>query len=537
MRDILEYFPLPTPRPGQVQALNYVQDVTAKGFRDIVLECPTGTGKTALAATIAAWSRDNLDIDKKFQPGGYILVQQKVLQDQIEAELNRLGSQTPAALIKASIEYDCPQFKRCSVGMMDRRCPQISLGACSYKQAKGRFLTAPIAVTNYAYFFTERRYVGQVEARHVLILDESHNLSNTLLAQADLVVSGEKLSQFAPDLSEGELGGIRTLDDFLTWLEDDYLPSVEAQAEILAALCEEDEGAREFNDISSHLLKIGAFMERALADRKGWVFWSEENRDHITLTARPLDAAPYFHELVGTQSALRVYLSAYPGPKSIFCRELGLDPTRTAWMKQGSPFAPESRAVHLLGIGSMARKSQEATLPAAVRCLVKLAETYPDRGLVHTHSYKLAEAAVAALQRAGLGDRVVYPKQADQRDEALARHAKQPGAILISPSVGEGFDFRGDLARWQVVLKCPFGSLGSLHTVAKMERDPAWYQAETVKHLLQMCGRICRSSDDFGATYILDSDVDRVLREAGSYLPKWFKAAVLDAEGAPFFVD
>lgn len=539
-RDILDYFPLPVPRPQQVQALQDVQRVVAQGYRDIALELPTGSGKSALAATIAAWSHENLRLSDKHLPGAHILVQQKVLQDQIEAELDRLGSgQEKAALIKASVEYSCPSFKSCSVGLVERRCPCIGLGQCAYKQAKARFLTAKVAVTNYSYFFTETQYVGQIEPRHVLVCDEAHSLARTLLKQVDVVVAENKLSEFAPDITPGELYRVKTLDDFLAWLEDDYQPAVAAQAELLQALNDNEEQVKEAYDVAQHLMKIEAFIERAKTQPNGWVFWREEGRDQqLSLVARPLEAAPYFEQLIGSRAPVRVYLSAFLGSKAIFCQELGLDPKRVAWMRFGSSFLPANRPVHLLDVGPMSRQHAEQSQPAVLRVALKIAKAHSDtRGIFHTNSYRLADAAVEVLRANGLGERVVYPRTAEEREAALAAHAAKPGGILVSPSVGEGFDFRGDLARWQVILKTPYGNLSDQHTLVRAERDPVWYKSETVKHLVQICGRICRSDDDRGESYVLDSDASKVLRETEATLPRWFKAALLTAAGEPFFGD
>ncbi len=513
-----------------------MQDVFNKGYRDIVLEAPTGIGKTAMGATISAWMHAAVSFDHTARPGGYILVQQKVLQDQIERELDRLGGSTRAALIKSSIEYTCPHFKRCSAGLIEKRCACLSAGSCAYRQAKGRFLNAVVAVTNYAYFFTERLYVGNIERRHGLVLDECHSLARSLLRFVDVKISEETLDQFAPEVDARDLRTITTLAEFTRWIAEVYLPAATAQAELLLALNDSDESVQEAYETKQHCLKVGAFLERATRDPSGWVFWDEEDRDRcVSLIARPLDAAPYFEELVGKAAPLRVYMSAYPGEKGVFCRELGLDPQRVAWIRMKSPFDVKRRAVHLLAVGSLSRQNQEQSLPAALRVMVRIAEAHSERGIIHTHSYKLADAAERALREAGMGARIVYPKTADDRDGALKLHAAAPGAILISPSVGEGFDFRGELARWQVIMKTPFASLGDKHVAALAARDSTWYKMETVKALLQTCGRVCRSEDDHGETFILDEDAGRLLRETQNVLPRWFKAAIFTSAGDAFF--
>jgi Rad3-related DNA helicase len=528
-----------------VRALEFVERAYQAGYRDIVVEAPTGIGKGAIGAAVAAWIHAEVSFDHNCRPGAYILVQQKVLQDQIERELDRLGGHNRAALIKASVEYPCPRFKRCSSGLIQRRCDCLAEGSCTYRLAKRRFMGAVVAVTNYAYFFTERLYAGQLEPRHGLVLDECHGLSRIVTRFSDCKVSEEVLERFAPEVKPAELRAARdrclAADGgavaFATWLEEVYLPAAQRQAALLAALKDNEEAAKDVYEVQQHCLKVGAFIERVATAADGWVFWDEERDGKVALIARPLDAAPYFKELVGTAAPLRLYMSAFPGEKAVFCRELGLEPDRVAWLRLKSPFAVKNRAVHLLDVGSMSRAVQEQTLPAAMRVVAKIAAVHPDRGVIHTHSYRLAEAVAEALRVAGLGHRLVYPKAADEREAAMQTHAVTPGAILVSPSVAEGFDFRGDLARWQVIVKVQYPSLGDKHTAALAARDGYWYKMEAAKAFLQTCGRVCRSEDDHGVTFVVDSDIFRLLRETGGGLPRWFKAAIFTRDGTPLFAD
>jgi Rad3-related DNA helicase len=90
----------------------------------------------------------------------------------------------------------------------------------------------------------------------------------------------------------------------------------------------------------------------------------------------------------------------------------------------------------------------------------------------------------------------------------------------------EGFDFAGDLARWQVIMKVPYPNLGDKQVNAKRERDPEWYQLETVKTIVQATGRICRSEDDFGVTYIIDADFEMLWGRYRSFFPEWWTESV-----------
>ncbi len=97
----------------------------------------------------------------------------------------------------------------------------------------------------------------------------------------------------------------------------------------------------------------------------------------------------------------------------------------------------------------------------------------------------------------------------------------------VNPSMTEGFDFSEDLARWQIIAKVPYPSLGDAHVVAKKDQDEEWYILEVVKTIVQASGRVVRSEKDKGVTYILDSDFERVWRENQHMFPKWWSEAVV----------
>lgn len=541
----ITYFPTGEPRPAQVKALDFIDRAYQAGYRDIVVEAPTGTGKSFIASAAALWGQT---LPLEGMPGGYVLVNQKLLQDQMAVDLARFRTDMgKAALIKSAVEYACPKHKLCSLGGTqskdsgsDTPRPKCALrenGNCTYQVAKAAFISAPLSVTNYAYFFTERAYVGKLRPRRVLCCDECHNLARLIIRQVDVTVSTTTLVKFTGQKAAEKLAPqfekLKTLAKFLEWLPSNYLPAVYEHVEDTQAVASGDHGdekmARLAHQVEQHFLKCKAALERIRHDASDWIFWQEEVRDGLDLTARPLEAAPFFKEMVGSGGTLRIYLSAYPGPRRPFCQELGLDPGTVAWISLGSSFPVENRPVFLTTVGSLARARQKETLPAALRMLKRILDKHAnERGIIHSHSYLLAEATAKSLEGTPHAARLLFPKKADDREAALTDHKKRPDSILISPSIAEGFDFKDDLARFQVIIKCPYPSLGDKQVAAKLARDQSWYEAETLKTILQACGRICRSETDHGSTYVLDEDAARLLRQHWDELPRWFTRAIVE---------
>jgi Rad3-related DNA helicase len=59
------------------------------------------------------------------------------------------------------------------------------------------------------------------------------------------------------------------------------------------------------------------------------------------------------------------------------------------------------------------------------------------------------------------------------------------------------------------------------------QRDPKWYTWNTILRLVQAYGRSVRSKDDFANTYVLDSSISYLLKDAHEILPKWFSDAII----------
>ena len=89
----------------------------------------------------------------------------------------------------------------------------------------------------------------------------------------------------------------------------------------------------------------------------------------------------------------------------------------------------------------------------------------------------------------------------------------------------EGFNMIDDLARWQVIAKVPYPYLGDEQVRAKKDADPDWYIMQTCMTIIQACGRVMRSHEDHGVTYILDTDFKRLYLQNSHFFPKWFTAA------------
>ena len=543
-------FPLAVPRACQLEALNFIADSINQGYRDIVVEAPTGVGKSGIGAAVCYWA-GQLDTLRRFSPeragdralatGGYYLVTQKLLQDQLERDFPVFRSVAGGSgtCLKSASEYYCPAFGTCGVGCKvphskdgtTKSCERRKDGSCSYAQAKAAYMSHNLAVTNYAYFLTERMYANQMPNRPVLVLDECHNVERTLLKFPEMVISEKWLERM--EMRVKKAPEFANIQEYAQWLSLTYLPVVqERAANALENLTLAGDGAspverRKLSELVSHSQRVAVAAADMLEDASNWVFWQEDvEREGYSAIAKPLNAAPYMH-LLTEAAPIRVYMSAFPGLRSVFCRSLGLNRDHVAWCALPSDFPVENRPIVMALIGSMSRRNMDESLPPVLRTIEKILKKHgTQKGLIHCNSYALGEAIVRYFSGKPEGRRLRFPRNADDRETAFKQHAASTGAsVLVSPSMTEGFDFKDDLARFQVLAKMPYPYLGDKQTAAKKEMDAEWYAMETIKQVIQMTGRVCRSESDSGVSYVLDADFMRLWEGHEKDFPGWWRDA------------
>ncbi len=528
------FFPLPQIREKQVKALDFFDRMVASGCRDIVIAAPTGSGKSSLGAAIAFWAaQPALKTAIPGDPGAYVLVTQLLLQDQIETDIQRYPANLNSGVsLKAAPAYGCSQFDNCGVGMkMKPPCINVRAKMCNYQCQKSDFLGAQMAVTNYPYLFTERTYVGKMEPRKVVVMDECHSVPDQILNFIDLTLSPSDIQKYAP--SAGRMPSMEDILEFADWLKQAYFPVIKKRIEGFGVKSDmSKEAAKELEELTQHSGRMQNAAREANTDPDNWVFWQEDidtdNGTQRKSIAKPIDSAPYFKRLVGDSGTIRVYMSAYPGAKEPFCRSLGLNPDETAMLSLGSTFPVEHRLFHYMGVGSMSRRCIDETMPAFLRAVEGIVNSHSDeRGIVHSVTYNIGEKIYEYFKGKPAFKRLIFPRKASEREDAYARHceSKEP-TIIVSPSFMEGFDFNEDKARWQIIAKVPYKSLGDKQTMAKMERDPEWYQMSAASSILQATGRVCRSETDHGVTYMLDADFKKFYGSNSYLFPKWFKDAI-----------
>ena len=533
MRSILDYFPLEIPRKAQLSTLKLIQEVIEAGCTDIVIEAPTGVGKTSLGATACFFAADmpeKMYCGSTTKRGGYYLVNQKLLQDQISNDVAKNFKNKDFGSVKSSSTYPCEEYGNCQLGQLAHMQGGAKCDHCPYKQAKSAFMEAKLSLTNYPYFLTEKLFVGDLPPRNVIVLDEAHGLAETLLKYGEVVISDKALKDMG--IRSFEVPIIADKQEFAKWLDEHYVPILKDALEAVKAMSDNKNSqtlSQKLSAIQNMLQKVETCVSSLRRTPDDWAFWIDNTEDEGKVAfCKPLNAAPYM-DLIKKGGVVRVYMSAYPGEKNVFCRNLGLHPDEVAWFSVKSSFPKESRPIIMSGMGSMSRRNIQATLPNMLKAIERILDKHVDqKGCIHCGTYEIGKQIVAHFAGTPTAQRLLFAEKADYRDIVMEMHKSTPApTVLLSPSMTEGFDFAGELARFQILVKVPYASLSDRSVVAKKDKDPDWYAQMALSTTLQAVGRGNRFSGDFCVHYLLDSDFSMLFDRHKSKLPKWFTEAIV----------
>lgn len=511
-------FPFRSYRQGQLEAIEAAQAAFAAGKRFVIIEAPTGSGKSAIAVTLAREAASS-----------YIVTAQKILQDQYVQDFPDL------ALMKGRANYPCliaPTHAAAAPCIAGRKLPECV--QCPYFTAKDEAMAASTATMNYAYYLAELNYAGGFGERSLLVLDEAHNAEAALMNFVQVTLSDTQLALC------GVVGRIPNALDDLEYFDfaAELLPELEARSLLLENQLKVE---RTGSEMSVTLLRNKRWLDgtarrirHLLASyddgEADWVVERTRNGSGQSITFKPVRVDAFAHELLFASTDRALLLSATILDAPTYLRSLGIAPEDAEIITVESNFPPENRPIVLQPSARLTRHHLENDLPRLTDAVARIMAQHPaEKGVIHAHSYRIA-AHLARNLPAEARERIVTHYDSSGRDAALAQHCSSPDAtVLLTPSMTEGIDLAEDRARWQVICKIPYPFLGDLQIKVRTEQDPAWYQWRTCLTVVQAYGRSVRSETDYAVTYLLDADFPAFLRRQKGRLPLWFLEAVRDA--------
>ena len=528
--EIIENFPFSEPRSGQLEIISRIKYAIDNGYRYIILEAGTGTGKSAIATTLA-----NI-----YQPA-YILTMTKQLQSQYAVEFeypmvkgrgnfsckdsnfdDRCDSGT-CQTVPSSQNFACDfgitksPFEEGNFAFSDAHGTPMyfrSNERCNYWNQKARAVQSDITLMNYDYALLELAYVKHFGQRNLMILDEAHNIEDKLMRRMEVQLSNKTLEK---DVKKSIPRSMMNYSDPKEWII--FIQSIYQDYKDMSLTKMPKNKADRINRTK---LRLSELMTNLEENPKNWVVDGADGG----VTFKPLKIDVYANDRLFKYADVCVFMSATILDQELFCRWLGIDFEDVYCLSIKSTFPASERPVHLKTVGPMSQRAIKRTAPKTIPVLEKIIEHHKyEKGLIHTHNYKCQQFIMDHIK----DKRLLDHKSADREYKLRLFEKSKDPLVLVSPSMSEGVDLPYEKCQFQVIYKIPFPYLGDQQIKNRKAQDPKWYAYKTVMTLVQAYGRGMRAEDDYCETYILDSNIRMLLtgRLYRDLIPPFFKEAIV----------
>lgn len=535
-------FPYPEFREGQDSLIDTVISKFESGTKFVIVEAPTGTGKSAIGYTIG-----------RHFVSYYYITAQKILQTQLSNDFGQGGKwagNNPMVELKGRNAYECLFYKQaandphyetskdrlnkireqsltyvdCSVGECKKQrksklkyCQDL----CLYYKQYNAAIIAPSVLMNFHSFIFQTEFVPHWGHKRVLIIDEAHNAEQVLMDYVSIVVN-----DFSYDF---ELPQYDTAEEYLMYFEDIDLKEIISN-KIRNSIKEEDTKKEEY--WTHQLFKYNMFKESVVQHE--WIpKWevkeiSKGGKKYRQIELKPLHIDDFTEKLLFSKVDHVLLMSATILDVDIMCSALGINKSEVYARRLGSDFPVKNRLIHFTPCGSMSFRTKSATLPIMMKKIEQLCSDHSnERGIIHTHNFEIAKYIQSNASKK-LKNRLFFQHNYDSKENMLDSHAKTDDGIIIAPAMHEGLDLKDDLARFQMICKIPYPGLGDNPQLKRrMELNSDYYQYLTALKLVQSYGRCIRSNTDWAKTYILDSDFKSFCNRSSKMLPAWFNEAII----------
>ncbi|MDO5849911.1 MAG: ATP-dependent DNA helicase [Methanobacteriaceae archaeon] len=516
------YFPFENPREGQLETATEIYEAMLKGYKYIILEAGTGTGKSAIAACLASLIGNS-----------YIFTMTKQLQEQYTDDFKHF------ALVKGRGNFKCLNYSQdginetCDMGscILEKKNCSFKVNqfnyasqdlACHYHLQKCNALDSTVVISNYDYMVPELNFVRDFSKRDLMIFDECHNLESKIMSLLTLELTRKELKDEAGvNLSKQTVANLK-LGEYDTWIS------------FIEKVTKKYKKRNEKYKNNSKYSKKSKVLERRIdnfrrfkkfinVDPNNWIV-DYDSRSQI-LSFKPIKIDKYAKDILLKYGDVCLFMSASILDYKQFAKWLGINPDEIYPIRRKSPF-DTSRNPIILFDKNMSYKNLKSNAPKTIPIIKEILEKHKnEKGIIHTVSYQCKDFLMDQLQDTRLIDH-----NNKNRLKALNKFekSKQP-LVLISPSMNEGVDLPGDKCRFQIIYKMPYPSISDKQIKARKNIENKWYDYQTAITLVQTYGRGMRSVNDYCVTYFIDSRLNSFIRrdsKRDNLLPNFFKDAI-----------
>jgi Rad3-related DNA helicase len=491
---------------------------TIQAFNDgkkfVVLRAGTGFGKSLTGIAIA----------KIMNLRTYYIVSTKQLQQQVVDDFpfikKVLGRQNFQCIHADKLQSE-HRDTSCDPGYycgMNKKCPSKS--QCKYQIQRKRAIQSQYSILNYPFYLIDMNYTKQFNTHApagLIILDEADVGEDHLMDFVNVKLKNKIIGE----LGYNPLTVETKFEEFHGSLE---CLSKDIERNIADALLDSRKRyGRQFNmsELTNQLKTVGNLLlkVRLLVDHfdDTWII----ERDNYGVSFKPT-YIDQFSGLLFDHSPRYIMMSATIDPVLIE-KTYGIAREDCHFIDIPCTFPKENRRVLASGVVNMSYNTINTELPKLVKWIDILIDQHPHKKtVIHAVNYRICKYV---LENSKHKHRFIS-HTTKNREEVLEKFKKDPGLILVSPSMERGVSFDGDLCELSILCKTPYLSLGDEQVKRRCARDSDWYQRKTANRFMQICGRGVRSETDECLTVILDRQFNWFLKRNKGVFPEWFLDAV-----------
>jgi Rad3-related DNA helicase len=509
----------------------------------MMINSPTGTGKSFFAVMFINWYLNHINPDARFD----ILTNSKILQNQYVREFPFIQS------LKGRNSYSCHTYNcSCQEGKEMNKALKRTCDSCPYDQAFSSWILSDVALTNFHLFDTLHLFLpGHLDNKksNVLIIDEAHDFESVLCDFITFKLSERSLKLMGfNDMKIFRVGeqlrNVRTVLKFIDFINDYFM---EEMTQLLANLKtllsnqkitqpEKIKTSKNITNLEGAIESYKTFIKsinEGSDDINNWVMDIEKEEVHgnkkalmpFSYTIQPVWSRKYLNDYIWKHYDHIIFMSGTLLDKEMFAYLNGLEPSLCSYFDVKSPFPVKRRPIYYIKLGKMTFENKSETWEKQKVMLDNILKRNKDKkGIIHTTNYEIAGWLKEYYK--DTESRLLF-HTSDDRDEVLYKHmTSTKPTILVSPSMMNGVDLKDDLSRFQVILKIPYPNIKSEKIKKRQKDNKEWYNWKTVVDLVQSYGRSIRSEDDWAETYILDESLSNVMKYNYKYLPQYFTEAI-----------
>lgn len=504
----MEYWSLKNhpPRPEQVQIINKIKSAMDSGYKNIILEAGTGSGKSAIATSVARMVNDS-----------YILTMTNQLQNQYLTDFNYL-----LAEVKGRNNYSCNYGGTCQSCQMEKE-KETKCMDCEYKLAVIHAQNSPNIISNYDYLFYAGNYANQWDTRELLILDEAHNFEKKIMNLVSEELNRKIIfNRLGFDIFEsvrkgGTLKSINNYDYWVSILEKclEQEQTIEIYDDPVAEKAHQgylEKYRRMILDLDNDFV-IELPLKKDIVEDKSYDMG-------LKMVLKPFSAENHSDKLL-KYGDVRLFMTGTLGNAEKFCEWNGLDFNDTEYIYCKSPFPVNNRPIIKRYVCSM--KQEAWRNYHIIKYIQKIINNHHgEKGVIHTSSNQQAWWI-----KKNLNSNKIWVAYGANREETIHKFEESNYPIvLVGAGIKDGVDFKGDKCRFQILFKVPYPSLGSQQVKIRRRVDSEWYMYQTIMPLMQAYGRGVRDMDDYCTMYVLDMDFEELVDVYGYFFNEYFLEAI-----------